>query len=140
VEQEVHTLTWSTNRGRYCFDDPETGSDLSGDYPLSIEVMNDVWVDGHVWHSSDYDGPGCYAIADAGRPHPGSPQPLPKEPMTQESLQRSVQAARAEGMSLADALSAATAQTVGLFNGYCFISVDGQILGLCTGMRVRSRR
>jgi hypothetical protein len=60
--------------------------------------------------------------------------------MTQESLQRSVQAARAEGMSLADALSAATAQTVGLFNGYCFISVDGQILGLCTGMRVRSRR
>jgi len=137
TEQATYTLTWSSNRGRYCFDDPETGQDLTTGDPLSIEVLHDVWVNGHIYYSGSYDGPGCYNIADAGRPHPGTPTRLPREPLTQESLQQRVRAAAQEGMSLADALSAAEGQTVGLFHGYYFVSIDGQVLGLCTGMRVR---
>lgn len=34
AEQATHTLTWSTNRGRYALDDPETGQDLTTGDPL----------------------------------------------------------------------------------------------------------
>lgn len=139
TEQATHILTWSSNRGRYCFDDPENGHDLTTGEPVSIEVLNGVWIDGHIYHSGSYDGPGCYQIADAGRPHPGGMTRLPREELTQENLQQRIKAAAKEGMSLADALSAAEGQTVGLFCGYYFISTDGQVLGLCTGMRVRPR-
>ncbi|SRR6266487_547488 len=139
-EQETHVLTWSSNRGRYCFDDPESGHDITSGEPISIEVLSGVWVDGSVEHSSTSDGVGCYNINDAGRPHPGTMAArLPKEPITQESLQKAVSTAMSRGMSLADALDAATGKATGLFAGYYFLSVHGQTLGLCTGMRVRSR-
>ena len=48
-----------------------------------------------------------------------------------------VRAAMQEGMSLADALSKATGQVGDLFCGYYFIASDGEVCGLCTGMRVR---
>ena len=136
-QKEAHVLTWSSNRGRYALDDPDHGHDLTSGEPVSIEVLNGVWVDGAIEHSGGYDGAGCYNINDTGRPHPGSSPRLPKEPLTQESLQRSVQAATKEGMSLADALDAATGKVSALFCGYYFCSNDGQILGLCTGMRIR---
>jgi hypothetical protein len=91
-EQETHVLTWSSNRGRYCFDDPQSGKDI-----------------------------------------------ISGEPITQESLQKAVSAAMAKGMSLAGALDATTGKVTGLFAGYYFLSIDGQILGLCTWMHVRSR-
>ena len=104
--------------------------------PLSIEVLDGVWVDGHVEHSTNYDGPGCYQIADPGRPHPGTMARLLREPLTQESVQRILAALR-EDISPADALAAVTGETVGLFKADYFVSKDGCVLGLCTGMRVR---
>jgi hypothetical protein len=139
-KQETHVLTWSSNRGRSCFDDPQSGEDITSGEPISIEVMGSVWVDGQVEHASSSDGVGCYTIHDVGRPHPGTPAArLPRELITQERLQRAVSAAMAKGMSLADDLDAATGKVTGLFAWYSFLSVDGQILGLCTGMHVRSR-
>ena len=132
-QEKTHTLTWSANRGHYALDDPETGQDV-GSGPLSIEVLDGVWVDGHVEYSTNYDGPGCYQIADPGRPHPGAG--VLREPLTQERIQRILAALR-EDISLADTVSAVTGETVGLFQGYYFVSKDGYVLGLCTGMRVR---
>jgi len=60
---------------------------------------------------------------------------LPREPLTQESLQR-IRAALREDMSPADALAAVTGETVGLFQGYYCVSKDGYLLNLCTGMHV----
>jgi len=134
-QEKTHTLTWSANQGHYALDDPETGQDVICG-PLSIEVLDGVWVDGHVEYSTNYDGPGCYQIANPGRPHPGTMARLPREPLSQESLQR-IQAALREDMSLADALAAVLGETVGLFQGYYFVSKDGYVLGLCTGMHVR---
>ena len=139
---ESHILTWSSNRGRYAFDDSEHGHDLTSGEPVSVEVLNGVWIDGVIEHSGGYDGAGCYNINDSGRPHKGPGSTLtrpPREELTQEKLQQRVQAATNEGMSLADALDAATGQVAALFNGYYFISKDGQVLGLCTGMKVKSR-
>jgi len=134
-QEKTHTLAWSENRGHYALDDPESGQDV-GYGPLSIEALDGVWVDGHVEYSTNYDGPGCYQIAAPGRPHPGAGVRLPREPLTQESMQRILAALR-EDISLADAVSAVTGETVGLFQGYYFVSKDGYVLGLCTGMRVR---
>ena len=139
-QQETHILAWSSNRGRYCFDDPHHGHDLTSGEPVSIEVVAGVWIDGSVEHAGSYEGVGCYAIHDAGRPHPGTKAAQrQKAPLTQENLQESVNAAMREGMSLADALDAATGKVSGLFVGYYFLSRDGRVLGLCTGMRVRTR-
>ena len=56
----------------------------------------------------------------------------PHEPLSPESLQR-IQTARGE----AEAVSTVMEETAGLFHGYYFVSKDGYVLGLCTGMRVR---
>ncbi len=140
MNKETHVLTWSSNRGRYCFDDPERGHDLTCGEPVSIEVLRNVWVDGHIEHSGGYDGAGCYNIHDAGRPHPGTATACtPREPLTQEHLQQVVSTAMQKGTSLADALDAATGNVSALYRGYYFLSIDGYILGLCTGMKVRTR-
>ena len=134
-QEKIHTLTWSENGGHYALDDPETGQEV-GYGLLSIEVLDGVWVDGHIAYSTNYDGPGCYQIADSGRPHPEAAVQLPREPLSPERLQRIV-AGRREDIPLSDAVSAVLEETLGLFRGYYFISKDGYILGLCTGMRVR---
>ena len=134
-QEKIHTLTWSENGGYYALDDPETGQEM-GYGPLSIEMLDGVWVEGHITYSTNYDGPGCYQIADAGRPNPEAAAQLPREPLTQERLQRIV-AGRREDMQLSDTVSAVMGETVGFFRGYYFVSKDGYVLGLCTGMRVR---
>jgi hypothetical protein len=133
--EKIHTLTWSENGGHYSLDDPETGQEV-GYGPLSIEVLDGVWVDGHIADSTNYDGPGRYQIAGAGRSHPEAGAQPPRESLTQERLQRIV-AGRREDIPLSDAVSAVLEETVGLFRGYYFVSTDGCVLGLCTGMRVR---
>ncbi|HEX6507176.1 MAG TPA: hypothetical protein VF221_06035 [Chloroflexota bacterium] len=134
-QEKIHTLTWSETRGHYALDNPETGQ-VVGSGPFSIEVLDGVWVDGHIAYSTNYDGPGCYQIADAGRPHPEAGKQLPRQPLTPERLQRIVGAYR-EDIPLSDAVSAVLEETVGLFRGCYFVSKDGYVLGLCTGMRVR---
>ena len=132
----IHTLVPSSNRGRYALDDSEHGHDLTGGEPIAIFLGNQ-WIAGRLEHSSHYSGPGCYAIADSGRKH----SQRPDQPQTQEEFERTIrsriQAAVREGLSLADALSAASGQVVDLFCGYYFIAHDGTICGLCTGMHVR---
>lgn len=137
MDEQIHTLVYSSNRGRYCFDDSESGHDITSGELISIEVLNGVWVDGRVESSGRYaiDTPGLYSIADRGMPKDNSI----REPLTEEKLQQAIQRGMREGMSFADALSAAEGLTVGIFRGYYFISKDGQIIGLCTGMHVRSR-
>ena len=73
-QEKIHRLTWSENGGHYALDDPETGQEV-GYGPLSIEVLDEVWVDGHIVYSTNYEGPGCYQIADSGRPHPEAGAP-----------------------------------------------------------------
>ncbi len=109
-DAQVHVLTWSTNRGRYCFDDP-TGQDVTSGDRLAIEVQAGVWVEGCVEHSSSYEHAGCYAICDWGK---------------------AGQARRPE-----NPVAASMQQPHDLYRGYYFCSLDGRILGLCTGMRVR---
>jgi hypothetical protein len=46
----VYTLVPSLNRGRYAFDDPETGHDLTTGETCFIWLSNQ-WVHGHVEHS-----------------------------------------------------------------------------------------
>ena len=134
-QEKTHTLTWSEKQGHYALDNPETGQEV-GYSPLSIEVLDGVWVDGHIAYSTNYDGPGCYQIADSGRSRPEAGAPSSRQPLTQERLQRIVAASR-EDMPLSDAISTVMGETVGLFQGYYFVSKDGYVLGLCTGMRVR---
>jgi hypothetical protein len=139
-EDSIYTLVPSSNRGRYAGDDSDHGPDLSSGRAIAIEVLNGVWINGEIQHSIGYDGAGCYAINDAGRAHRGpgvtTTRP-PQEELTQEVLQQRVNAAMKEGLSLADALDAATGKVAGLFAGYYFISEDGQVIGLCTGMRIK---
>ena len=52
MNDEIHVLTWSTNAGRYCFDDPEHGHDVTSGELLAIEVLNGLWVEGRVEHGS----------------------------------------------------------------------------------------
>ena len=134
-QEKTHTLTWSEKQGHYALDNPETGQEV-GYSPLSIEVLDGVWVDGHIAYSTNYDGHGCYQIAGTGRPHAEAGAQPPRESLTQERLQRIV-AARREDIPLSDAVAAVLGETVGLFRGYYFVSTDGYVLGLCTGMRVR---
>jgi hypothetical protein len=134
--EKMHMLTWSENGGHYALDDPETGQEV-GYGQLSIEVLDGVWVDGHIVYSTNYDGPGCYQIADAGRPHPEAGARLPRKPLTEENLQHLMAARRGADMPLSEAVSTVMGDTVGLFRGYYFVSKDGYVLGLCTGMRVR---
>ena len=137
MSEDVHTLVYSSNHGRYSFDDSEHGHDITSGELISIEVMKGVWVDGRVERSGRYaiDTAGLYSIEDSGMPKDNSI----REPLTEEKLQQAIQRGMREGMSLADAIRAAEGLTVGIFRGYYFISTDGQIIGLCTGMRVRSR-
>lgn len=133
-DETVHTLVASSNRGRYALDDGETGADLSSGMGLAI-LLNGQWIEGRVEHSLSYDGPGCYAISDAGlKNYQRQKGGLRSD---EEGFKRQVSAAMQEGMSLADALSSISGQISDLFNGYYFISRDGEPCGLCTGMKVR---
>ena len=136
----IYTLVASSNRGRYAGDDSEHGPDLSSGQAVAIEVMKGVWIEGHVEMAHGYDGAGCYAINDGGRPHQGPGAKitrLPRKPLTQEEVQQRVRGAMSEGMSLTDALDSLEGKTTGLFAGYYFTSDDGLIIGLCTGMHVK---
>lgn len=135
-DDTIYTLVPSSNRGRYALNDPEHGHDLTTGEPIAI-LLGGRWTAGHIAHSSHYSGPGCYHIADSGRKY----SQRSDKPKTPEEFERSVKprvrAAIGEGMSLADALSAATGQVVDLFCGYYFIASDGTVCGLCTGLQVR---
>src|SRR5690242_8003956 len=135
-DDTIHTLVASSNRGRYALDDPEHGHDLTSGEPITI-LVGGQWIEGRIEHSGHYNGSGCYHIADSGRKY----SQRPDRPETQEDFERTVRprirAAIGEGMSLADALAAATGQVADLFCGYYFIARDGTVCGLCTGMQVR---
>lgn len=137
-EHIVYHLVPSTNRGRYTCDDPEHGHDLTSGEHVAI-LLAGQWIDGHIEHSSSYQGSGCYHIADMGR----TACERPDKPTTPEEFERlmkaRVRAAMQEGMSLADAMKSSTRQVVDLFCGYYFIASDGNVCGLCTGMKVRLR-
>lgn len=131
-------LVPSSNRGRYAVDDSE-GHDITSGEHIAIN-LGGTWIEGHIEGSGSYDYSGCYNISDSGRPHRGpgtTTSTMPHEPLTQEVLQQRVQAAMREGMSLADALDAASGRISALFRGYYFIAHDGTVCGLCTGMKVR---
>jgi hypothetical protein len=135
-DDTICTLVASSNRGRYALNDAETSHDVTSGEPIAI-LLGGRWIAGRIEHSSHYDSPGCYHIADSGR----TSSQRPDKPKTPEELKRTVtsrvRAAMQESMSLADALSKATGQVVDLFCGYYFIASDGEVCGLCTGMRVR---
>jgi hypothetical protein len=137
MNDTIYTLVPSSNRGRYALDDSEHGHDLTTGEPVAV-LLGGQWTLGHIQHSGAYNGRGCYHIADSGRRY----SERPDKPKTPEDFERAVKTrvrvAMQEGMSLADAMSAATHQTVDLFCGYYFIaSGDGAVCGLCTGMLVR---
>ena len=135
MSSETHVLVWSSNAGRYCFDDPETGHDITSGEPLALEVMDGLWVEGRVEQSAgDYAGPGCYTIADGGR---ARRQARPNQFQSLDKTKAAVSAAMEDGASLEQAFRSVNPQTSDLFFGYYFVNVDGQAIGLCTGMRVR---
>lgn len=129
----IYTLVPSSNRGRYAPRDPETGHDLTSGEPIAI-LLGGKWTPGHIEQSGHYGGAGCYHIADSGRKY----SERPDTPKAQEECERvvkpRVRAAIQKGLSLADAMSAATGQVVDLFCGNYFIASDGTVCGLCTGM------
>ena len=126
------TLVLSSNRGRYAIDDPE-GYDITSGEHIAISVGG-VWIEGHVEHSSSYEGSGCYAISDTGRKGKG------KGPQSQVEFEAMMTAQAAQGKSLADALSTISGTISDVFCGYYFIANDGNICGLCTGMKIRYYR
>jgi hypothetical protein len=134
MNDETHVLTWSTNAGRYCFDDPEHGADVTSGERLAIEVLNGLWVEGTVEHSSGNYEVGCYTIANTGR---ARRQAQPNPPQTGVEVKAAVYGAMEEGASLEEAIKSVSPQTADVFFGYFFISRDHQVLGLCTSMRVR---
>jgi hypothetical protein len=138
IDQHVHTLVYSSRRGRYCLDDAEHGHDLTHGEWVSVEVLGGVWIDGAIEHSVDYtlDTPGLYTICDEGMQQEHRSR---RAPLTEEGLYTAVRRGMHKGLSMRDAISAARGQTVGVFRGYYFVSVSGHVLGLCTGMRVRLR-
>src|SRR5260370_1093925 len=135
-DDTIYTLVPSSNRGRYALNDPEHGHDLTTGEPIAI-LLGGRWAAGHIAHSSHYSGAGCYHIADRGRKYSQRSDKLKTPEEFERSVKPRVRAAIGEGMSLADALSAATGQVVDLFCGYYFIASDGAACGLCTGMQVR---
>lgn len=135
-EDTIYTLVPSANSGRYAGDDSEHGPDLSSGQAIAIEVLDNLWIEGRVEHRSGYstDTSGLYHIADRGR----NKSQRDHNDMTQAEVEATVHSAMAQGASLQDALMALSNQTTDLFCGYYFISKDGQIIGLCTGMRIKS--
>ncbi len=130
MPNEIHTLVTSITPGRFSLDDPEHGHDLTSGEAIAIQVLANTWIEGRIEHAGGYDSDGCYTVADAGKGAQKPPMP------TQEQLQQRLDA----GESLEELLMAASGpRTVGVFRGYYFISVTGQVVGLCTGMKVRSR-
>ena len=66
TDDTIYTLVASSNRGRYALDDPETGHDVTSGEPIAF-LLGGRWIAGRIEHSSHYDSPGCYHIADSGR-------------------------------------------------------------------------
>ncbi len=48
----VHTLVFSSNRGRYALDDPQEGPDLSSGKPVDI-LLGGRWIPGRVESAPD---------------------------------------------------------------------------------------
>jgi Domain of unknown function (DUF5348) len=111
----IYTLVASTNRGRYCLDDPECGHDLTSGEPIAL-LLGGHWIEGRIEHSTMYDQPGCYHSADDGKHH---------QPAHEAAVQ--------------DPVESAMRQPLDLFYGYYFIARDDTVCGLFTGMYVRLR-
>jgi Domain of unknown function (DUF5348) len=79
-DETIYTLVPSTNRGRYALDDPDYGSDLTSGEVLAI-LLNGHWIEGSIGHSTMYDGPGCYHIADYGKHHHPAHDIVTKDPL-----------------------------------------------------------
>ena len=134
MEDEIHVLTWSTNAGRYCFDDPEHGHDVTSVEPLASEMLNGLWAEGQVDHSGGgYHRPGSYPIAAIGH------HAERKRQRTEGALKHAISEGLDREAWLEDAIRADIPLVEDLFYGYYFLTRDGQAIGLCIGMRVRQR-
>ena len=69
IDESIHTLVVSSNRGRYALDEPE-GASISSGYPLAVQ-LGGHWIEGRVEHSnhpiSKYrDSDGMYSMTGPG--------------------------------------------------------------------------
>lgn len=125
-------LVPSTNSGRYAIGDADSGPDLSSGVVIDVRIGG-CWVRGRVEHSMDYDGPGCYAVSDAGRSRRG------QGPQTEAEFKAAIRAAMEQGKGLEQAISSVEGRIKDVFCGYYLIIDEdrAEYIGLCTGMLVR---
>ena len=64
MNDTMHTLVVSTNRGRYALDDPE-GQDITGGDRIAV-WLGGQWIEGSVEHAGS-----LYASESSGRPERG---------------------------------------------------------------------